>query len=134
MNEEELSIALGLSREILKDIREAYDENVHWSREESVKPKELWSIKWTDIGIQMLKTNLGLKDEPLVVPKNKKGKVIRKYTNQRIIGVILDDEPDKEYNVLCRESNKFLINMPVDVRWDGARWCIVRHPRFAGKY
>jgi hypothetical protein len=24
--------------------------------------------------------------------------------------------------------------MPVDVRWDGARWTVVRHPRFNGKY
>ena len=40
----------------------------------------------------------------------------------------------KECNVLCRDSVKFGIGMPVDVRWDGARWVVVRHPRFNGKY
>ena len=134
MNEDELSIALGLSREIIKEIREAYDENIHWFKEESKKSKELWNIKWTPEGISMLKTNLGLPDEPLVLPSNKTGKVVRKFTNPRIIGVILDEDPEKEHNVICRDSSKFKPDMPVEVRWDGARWCIVRHPRFAGKY
>jgi hypothetical protein len=88
-----------------------------------------------ETGIAKLKKNIGFKDkEEIKVPENKKGKVVRKYTNPRIIGVVLDDEPEKEHNVLCRESNKFILNMPVEVRWDGARWCIVRHPRFNGKY
>jgi hypothetical protein len=40
----------------------------------------------------------------------------------------------KQNTVLCKESFKFGIGMPVDVRWDGARWVVVRHPRFIGKY
>lgn len=135
MKEKDLCIAIGLSRDMIKEIRGSYDEKTHWRKIESRKPEQLWEIEWTEEGISLLKKNIGFK-EPEVVssPERKKGKVVRKYTNPRIIGVVLDDEPNKEHNVLCRESNKFIINMPVEVRWDGARWCIVRHPRFNGKY
>jgi hypothetical protein len=132
MKEKDLSIAIGLSRDMLKEIREAYEQGKHWVKIESRKPEQLWEVEWTEEGIKELKKNIGFQ-EPEVVskPENKTGKVVRKYANPRIIGVLIND---KEYNVLCRESNKFIINMPVEVRWDGARWCIVRHPRFAGKY
>jgi hypothetical protein len=135
MNEKELSIALGISRDMFKEIRVNYKEGKDWSRIKSNKAEKFWEIEWTKEGIEALKVNLGLnKDQPVETPSNKKGKVVRKYVNPRIIGIVLDDEPDKEHNVLCRESNKFNLNMPVDVKWDGARWCIVRHPRFNGKY
>jgi len=135
MNEKELSIALGISRDMFKEIRVNYKEGKDWSRIKSNKAEKFWEIEWTQEGIEALKVNLGLnKDQPVEIPSNKKGKVVRKYVNPRIIGIVLDDEPDKEHNVLCRESNKFNLNMPVDVKWDGARWCIVRHPRFNGKY
>jgi hypothetical protein len=135
MKEKDLSIAIGLSRDMLKEIRDTYEQGVHWNKIESRKPEQLWEVEWTDKGVSLLKKNIGFK-EPEVIksPEKKNGKVVRKYNNPRVIGVVLDDQPDKEHNVLCRESNKFLINMPVVVRWDGARWCIVRHPRFVGKY
>lgn len=135
MKEKDLSIAVGLSRDMLKEIREMYEQGKHWSKVESRKPEQLWEIEWTAEGIEELKKNIGFKEpETVAVPDRKHGKVIRKFNNPRVIGVVLDSEPDAEHNVLCRDSNKFIINMPVDVRWDGARWCIVRHPRFAGKY
>jgi hypothetical protein len=135
MKEKDLSIAIGLSRDMLKEIRETYEQNTHWVKIESRKPEQLWEVEWTEEGIKELKKNIGFQEpEEVKIPERKKGKVVRKYNNPRVIGVVLDGEPDKEHNVLCRESNKFIINMPVDVRWDGARWCIVRHPRFAGKY
>lgn len=135
MNEKELSIALGISRDMFKEIRGSYKEGKDWSRIKSNKAQKFWEIEWTPEGIEALKVNLGLnKDQPVETPSNMKGKVVRKYVNPRIIGIVLDNEPDKEHNVLCRDSNKFNLHMPVDVRWDGARWCIVRHPRFNGKY
>lgn len=135
MKEKDLSIAIGLSRDMLKEIRDAYEQGVHWNKIESRKPEQLWEVDWTEEGVSLLKKNIGFQEpETIKTPERKTGKVIRKYNNPRVIGVVLDDQPDKEHNVLCRESNKFVINMPVVVRWDGARWCIVRHPRFVGKY
>ena len=135
MKEKDLSIAIGLSRDMLKEVRDTYVQGKHWNKVESRKPEQLWEVEWTEEGILELKKNLGFQEpEVVAVPDRKKGKVVRKYNNPRVIGVVLDDEPDKEHNVLCRESNKFILKMPVDVRWDGARWVVVRHPRFNGKY
>lgn len=120
---------------MLKEIRDSYEQGTHWTKIPTNRPEQLWEVNWTEEGIKLLKKNIGFQEpEEIKLPERKKGKVVRKYTNPRIIGVVLDDEPEKEHNVLCRESNKFNINMPVEVRWDGARWCIVRHPRFNGKY
>jgi hypothetical protein len=135
MKEKELSIAIGLSRDILKEIRSSYEQGKHWNKIPSKKPEQLWEIDWSEEGIKKLKKNIGFnKSEQIASPEVKTGKVVRKYVNPRVIGIVLDDEPNKEHNVLCRDSNKFIVNMPVEVRWDGARWCIVRHPRFNGKY
>ena len=135
MKEKDLSVAIGLSRDMLAEIRDSYEQGIHWERIPNNRPEQLWEVRWTEEGIKLLKKNIGFAEpETVSVPERKKGKVVRKYNNPRVIGVVLDDQPDKEHNVLCRESNKFIINMPVDVRWDGARWVVVRHPRFAGKY
>jgi hypothetical protein len=132
MKEKDLSIAIGLSRDMLKEIRDTYEQGKHWIKIESRKPEQLWEVEWTQEGVTELKRNIGFQEpEVVALPERKHGKVVRKFSNPRIIGVLIEDT---EYNVLCRDSNKFLVNMPVDVRWDGARWCIVRHPRFAGKY
>lgn len=135
MKEKDLCIAIGLSREMFKEIRDLYEQGVHWNKIPTNRPEQLWEVNWTEEGIKLLKKNLGFNEpEQVALPDRKKGKVVRKYVNPRIIGIVLDDEPNKEHNVLCRESNKFNVNMPVEVRWDGARWCILRHPRFNGKY
>jgi hypothetical protein len=135
MKEKDLCIAIGLSRGMFKEIRDLYEQGVHWNKIPTNRPEQLWEVNWTEEGIKLLKKNLGFNEpEQVALPDRKKGKVVRKYVNPRIIGIVLDDEPDKEHNVLCRESNKFNVNMPVEVRWDGARWCILRHPRFNGKY
>jgi hypothetical protein len=132
MKEKALSLALGLSRDLLKELRSSYEEGLHWKRMESRKPAHLWEVEWTDIGVSLLRENLGIKPEEKVEsPEKKRGTVYCKYRNPRIIGVMIDG---KEHNVLCKESVKFGIGMPVDVRWDGARWVVVRHPRFNGKY
>lgn len=135
MKEKDLCIAIGLSRDMLKEIRDSYEQGVHWDKVPTNRPEQLWEVNWTDEGVKLLKKNIGFQEpEAVYIPEKKSGKVVRKYNNPRVVGVVLDDEPDKEHNVLCRDSNKFIINMPVSVRWDGARWCIVRHPRFHGKY
>jgi hypothetical protein len=135
MKEKDLCIAIGLSREMFKEIRDLYEQGVHWNKIPTNRPEQLWEVNWTEEGIKLLKKNLGFNEpEQVAIPERKKGKVVRKYVNPRIIGIVLDDEPEKEHNVLCRDSNKFNVNMPVEVRWDGARWCILRHPRFNGKY
>ena len=132
MKEKSLSIALGLSRDLLKELRTSYETGVHWVRIESRKPEKLWEIDWTDAGIIALKNNLGIKEsESTPLPEPKKGTVHCKYRNPKVIGVLIEG---KEHNVICRESNKFGIGMPVDIRWDGGRWVVVRHPRFNGKY
>ena len=132
MKEKSLSIAIGLSRDILKELRSSYSEGVDWNRLESRRPKHLWEVEWTDVGIDKLKANIGFKEaEHLVMPEKKRGTVNRKYKNPKVIGAVIDG---KEHNVLCKDSSKFNIGMYVDVRWDGARWCVIRHPRFNGKY
>ena len=132
MKEKALSLSLGLSRDLLKELRSSYEEGLHWKRMESRKPSHLWEVEWTDIGISLLRENLGIaKEETIASPEKKRGTVYCKFKNPRVIGVVIDG---KEQNVLCKESVKFGIGMPVDVRWDGARWVVVRHPRFNGKY
>jgi hypothetical protein len=132
MKEKALSLALGLSRDLLKELRTSYEEGVHWSRIESRKPSHLWEVEWSENGIALLRENLGIaKEEFVASPEQKSGTVFCKFKNPRVIGVMIDG---KQHNVLCRESLKFGIGMPVDVRWDGARWVVVRHPRFNGKY
>lgn len=132
MKEKALSLAFGLSRDLLKELRSSYTEGLHWKRVESRKPSHLWEVEWSDEGIALLRENLGIaKDETIASPEKKRGTVYCKFKNPRVIGVMIDG---KEHNVLCRESVKFGIGMPVDVRWDGARWVVVRHPRFNGKY
>jgi hypothetical protein len=132
MKEKALSLALGLSRDLLKELRSSYEEGLHWKRIESRKPSHLWEVEWAEIGISLLRENLGIKEEEVVTPPaQKRGTVYAKFRNPRIIGVLIEG---KEHNVLCKESSKFGIGMPVDVRWDGARWVVVRHPRFIGKY
>lgn len=132
MKEKDLCIAVGLSREMIKEIRDSYDKDLHWKKIESKKPEQLWEIEWTASGIELLKKNIGFKEPDVISkPEVKEGVVHTKYKNTRVLGVTIDGE---NQIVLCRDSNKFIINMPVSVRWDGARWCIVRHPRFYGKY
>lgn len=132
MKEKALSLAFGLSRDLLKELRSSYTEGLHWKRVESRKPSHLWEVEWSDEGVALLRENLGIaKDETIASPEKKRGTVYCKFKNPRVIGVMIDG---KEHNVLCRESVKFGIGMPVDVRWDGARWVVVRHPRFNGKY
>jgi hypothetical protein len=63
--------------------------------------------------------------------EEKRGTVYCKYQNPRVLGVMIEG---KQENVLCRDSAKFGIGMPVDIRWDGSRWVVSRHPRFLGKY
>lgn len=132
MKEKALSLAFGLSRDLLKELRSSYTEGLHWKRVESRKPSHLWEVEWSDEGVALLRENLGIaKDETIASPEKKRGTVYCKFKNPRVIGVMIEG---KEHNVLCRESVKFGIGMPVDVRWDGARWVVVRHPRFNGKY
>ena len=132
MKEKALSLALGLSRDLLKELRSTYVEGLHWSRTESRKPSHLWEVEWSELGIELLRENLGItKEEFVASPSTKRGTVSCKFKNPRVLGVLIEG---KQHNVLCRESLKFGIGMPVDVRWDGARWVVVRHPRFNGKY
>jgi hypothetical protein len=132
MREKQLSIALGLGRDILKEFRASYEEGTDWFKVESRKPQHLWEVEWTDAGIAKVKENIGFKEPDIINPPEKKrGTVYAKFKNPKVIGALIDG---KNYNVLCKDSTKFHIGMPVDVRWDGARWCVVRHPRFNGKY
>jgi hypothetical protein len=132
MREKQLSIALGLSRDILKEFRDSYEEGADWYKVESRKPQHLWEVEWTDAGVAKVKENIGFKEpEEISPPEKKRGTVYAKFKNPKVIGVLIDG---KQFNVLCKESTKFGLGMPVDVRWDGSRWCVVRHPRFNGKY
>lgn len=132
MKEKDLCISTGLSRDLIKEIREAYDEGLHFTRTESTNPEDMWEVEWTETGVKALRVNLGIQEhEVLAFPAKKRGKVFHKYKNPRTLGVHIDGEL---HTVICRDSSKFAIGMPVDIRWDGARWVIVRHPRFNGKY
>lgn len=132
MKEKALSLAFGLSRDLLKELRLSYEEGLHWSRIESRKPSVLWEVEWTETGVALLRENLGIaKEEQIASPDTKRGTVYCKFKNPRVIGAMIDG---KQESVLCRDSSKFGIGMLVDARWDGARWVVVRHPRFVGKY
>lgn len=132
MKEKELCIALGLSRDLIKELRSSYTQDVHWKRIPSRKLQHLWEVEWTDEGVKQLRINLNIKEEEKIVPpEHKQGTVCHKFTNSRVIGVLIDG---KEERVLCRDSSKFGIGMPVEVKWDVSRWVVARHPRFIGKY
>jgi hypothetical protein len=132
MKEKQLSLALGLSRDVLKKMRSDYSEGVDWNRIESRKPKSMWEVQWTEEGIKKLKDTVGLKEEEKVEnPKIFQGTVVRRFLNKRMLQVKIED---KEESVLCRDNTKFTQNMPVWVKWDGRHWVINRHPRFNGKY
>ena len=127
-----MCIAFGISRDIVKDIRGEFIENVHWETIPTKKPKNLWQIRWSEDGIAALRKRLGMTpQETVLAPVKLTATVYCKFRNPRVIGVMVNG---KEESVLCRDSSKFGIGMPVDVRWDGARWAVVRHPRFNGKY
>lgn len=132
MKEKAMCIALGLSRDLVKELRSSYEKGLHWDKVESKKPEHLWEIEWTEIGVSLLRETLGINPEESVSsPEKKRGTVYCKYKNPRVLGVMLEG---KENTVICRDSAKFGVGMPVDVRWDGGRWVVVRHPRFNGKY
>lgn len=134
MNEKDLCLTLGFSRENLKEIRAKFEEGVHYVRIESRKPKHLWSVEWTDAGVDALRDELGLqpkKADEVEKPKAVTGTVHAKFKNPRILGVMVEG---RTHNVLCRDSAKFGIGMDVELKWDGLRWCVSKHPRFSGKY
>ncbi len=132
MNEKELCIALGITRKLMKELRSSFEEFKHWQRIPSRKPERLWEIEWTLEGVSLLKNQLGLKkEEQIEHPKIITGKVYAKFNNKHIIQVMVDG---KKENVICKDNSKFIPNMEVKIRWDGFRWCVIRHPKYQGKY
>jgi len=133
MKEKDLSISIGISREQLKEIRATATEGKHYKRIESKKPKHLWEIEWLEEGVAFVQSVIGMNpvEEKVTPPEHKRGTVQAKHKNPRILSVLIDG---KSNMVLCRDSSKFGIGMPVDIRWDGSRWVVSRHPRFDGKY
>ena len=136
IKEKDLCISLGISRDIIKSIRDEHAEDAtwqnYWHRIESKKPKHLWEVRWTNAGVDKLKELLKLKpEEKIEKPSVKKGVMKARYKNNRMIQVEIEGKVE---NVLCRDSGKFIAGMPVWVKWDGARWVVNRHPRFNGKY
>jgi len=132
MSEKELCIALGITRELMKKLRSSFEEFKHWQRIPSRKPERLWEIEWTLEGISLLKNQLGLKkEEQIEPPKIITGKVYAKFNNKHVIQVMVDG---KKENVICKDNSKFIPNMEVKIRWDGTRWCVIRHPKHQGKY
>lgn len=71
MKEKALSVALGLSRDILKELRSSYTEGVDWNKIPSKKPENLWEVQWTEEGINNLKANLGFKEQEKIVPQKR---------------------------------------------------------------
>ena len=132
MKEKDLSVALGLTRDVLKKMRSEYAEGEDWVRIPSKKPKNLWEVQWTDKGLEKLRDVVGVvPEEEIVPPAMHKGKVIARYPNQRFIQVELQGA---KHVVLCRDNTKFVKDMPVWLRWGGNSWVVARHPRFPGKY
>jgi hypothetical protein len=132
MKEKELCVSLGISREQIKELREKFPEGENWNRIKSRKPQKLWEVEWTEQGVQNLFDSIGVKkEETPKPPEEKRGTISAKHKNPRLLTVLIDG---KTSTVLCRDSSKFGIGMSVDVRWDGGRWVVVRHPRFVGKY
>lgn len=132
MKEKELSLALGLTRDVLKKMREQYSEGEDWVRVPSKKPKNLWEVQWTDRGLEKLRDVIGVvSDEEIVPPSMHKGTVLARFSNKNWIQA---EFSGAKHNVFCRDNNKFTKGMPVWAKWDGGRWVVVRHPRFEGKY
>lgn len=132
MKEKEISVALGISRETIRDMRPEFTEGTDWVIIPNRRPKHLWEVKWTEEGVAALKAKIGFKEpEQIKPPEKKRGTVYAKFKNPKIIGMQIDGA---SVNVVCKDSSKFHIGMPADVRWDGSRWCVVKHPRFNGKY
>lgn len=133
MTEKDLAISLGVSRDQIKEIRATAQEGVHFTRKESKKPQHLWEISWKEDGVKFVMDAIGLdhKQETPAPVGEKRGTVYNKFMNIRCLGVLIDG---KQETVLCKDNRKFGLGMPVSVRWDGSRWVVSRHPRYAGKY
>ena len=135
MTDKELEQTTGLTREMIKEYRSMMEEGKHWVREPSKRPQKLWSIKWTQSGLDRLKelTNMKREEDIVVEPLvEKEGMVARNdFPNVRMLLVDLDG---KQVNALCRDARMFRMGMKVKVRHDGERWAVCRHPRFPGKY
>lgn len=132
MKEKELSVALGLTRDVLKQMRSKYAEGEDWVRVPSNKPKNLWEVQWTENGLRKLRETIGVvPEEEIVPPSMHKGKVVSRFTNKHWLQA---EFSGVKHNVFCRDNTKFTAGMPVWAKWDGGRWVVVRHPRFFGKY
>ena len=133
MKEKDICIEMGISRDLLKMMRSSYSEGQHWNKVASKKPEHLWSIEWTEAGIEAIRMNLGIgpKDDSAEQPKEMEGILKAKYKNPRIMCITING---KDHNVLCRDSSKFVVGMKIYVKWDGSRWFVSRHPRYNGKY
>ena len=136
MNERELSEKLGLSREVLKEMRSKYTEGVHFERVASKRPQKLWEVKWTEAGYNELMKSVGLTDtetkkvaeEPIF---SATGKVTGKFNNRRLVQCEVDG---KQHMVLVRDSDYFTIGMEVPLRRDGDRLVASKHPRKPGRW
>lgn len=141
IKEAEVIRLTGLSKEEMKSWREILEEGKCWVRIPSNRPKKLWAIGWTELGVEALSkgANLGELqgdlDRSLEKPKEVFGIVKGKFRNNRII--LCDVEYDKvkvEANVLVKDSRNFVVGMRVPLRSDGGRWVAAKHPRFGGRW
>ena len=142
--ESDLARALGISREVLKKLRDGGEVLMgrDWARLADGRPEKMWPVVWTAEGVRGLKARLGFEDGDIKdvvemakeVVRERDGVVVAKFKNPRIIRCVMEmGHKKEEVNVLVRDSGKFLVGMVVPLRRDGARWVAARHPRFPGK-
>ena len=142
--ESDLARALGISREVLKKLRDGGEvlEGRDWARLADGRPERMWPVVWTGVGVKGLKEKMGFEDGDIKdvvemareVVRERDAVVSAKFKNPRIIRCVMDlGHQKEEVNVLVRDNSKFLVGMVIPLRRDGARWVAARHPRFPGK-
>lgn len=118
--ESEIRERLGLGKAELKAFRDSATEGAYFYKVKSNKPEKLWSVMWTEAGVQWLESNLGVKKEEIVKkPDEFECKVlIANFPNKRLVKV---EKDGVAVMAVCRDNTKLKPNVIVKVRYRGSQ-------------
>jgi len=120
VEQQKLAKDLGVTARDLQVRRKRLQEGFHYR--ESGR-----SYKWTDEGRDQVMFDMGLLPHPPSHVAEVSGKLPR---NQRLVNAKVMGE---EYLVKVKDNGKYSKRFLFPVKWDGAGFYAVRHPRIRGK-
>lgn len=117
--ESEIRERLGFGKAEMKVFRDTAPSG-SWYKEKSNKPEKLWSVLWTDAGVQWLEASVGVKKEEVIKkPEEFECKVlICKFPNKRLVKI---EKDGVAVMAVCRDNTKLKPNMIVKVKYRGSQ-------------